>query len=244
MKEIWNQMNWTQNIIENFWKHVNVPKDWETNDRCWEWIGGKGSNRKVYGTFTIKLSKYHKTFRAHRFIYECYNGPIPNDLIVLHKCDNPGCVNPNHLYAGTYKQNTQDMITKNRQKNVKGSDVGTSVLTNEDVLTILNNIENGSFNNIDQICNIYHVSTNTIYRILKRERWTHLTSNYSDQTLQQFRSKIIGNCSNKLNEEIVKLIKLDLKNNISYNNISTKYNITKSNISAIKHNKIWSKVTI
>jgi hypothetical protein len=88
-----NKMNYPQNIIDNFWSKVNYPG----NDiDCWEWIAAKGSNRRVYGTFSIKSSQYHKTFRAHRFAWEFYNGPIPDKLLVLHKCDNPPCCNPEH----------------------------------------------------------------------------------------------------------------------------------------------------
>ena len=148
-------MNYPQNIIDNFWSKVNYPG----NDiDCWEQIAAKGSNRRVYGTFSIKSSQYHKTFRAHRFAWEFYNGPIPDKLLVLHKCDNPPCCNPEHLFLGTEQDNMTDKINKNRHVIVRGSDVGTSKLTENDIDEILSGISSGKYQKVSQI---YKISTPT-----------------------------------------------------------------------------------
>ena len=75
---------------------------------CWIWTGAK--DRDGYGRFWIG----GKTKRAHRVSYEAFKGPIPGDLELLHSCDNPSCVNPEHLSAGTSKDNSQDMMRKGR----------------------------------------------------------------------------------------------------------------------------------
>lgn len=75
---------------------------------CWLWTGAK--NKQGYGHLKIK----GKTYRAHRVSYELFNGKIPPGFLVMHKCDNPLCVNPNHLKLGTHKDNTQDMMEKGR----------------------------------------------------------------------------------------------------------------------------------
>lgn len=75
---------------------------------CWLWTGWK--NGKGYGSYTVN----HKKYRAHRFIYEFFYGAIPKGLLILHDCDNPSCVYPGHLYAGTHKDNSDDMVNRGR----------------------------------------------------------------------------------------------------------------------------------
>lgn len=89
--------------ILRFWKWVK-----KTPKGCWEWQGclTKGG----YGRFQV----HPKTLRAHRVSYFLFNGPIIDSQLVLHKCDNPLCVNPEHLFLGTSKENTDDMIAKGR----------------------------------------------------------------------------------------------------------------------------------
>jgi hypothetical protein len=76
---------------------------------CWEWT--HSVNNIGYGMFRFSSSGMRT---AHRVSYELFNGPIPKGLAVCHKCDNPKCVNPKHLWAGTLKDNAQDMVAKGR----------------------------------------------------------------------------------------------------------------------------------
>lgn len=86
---------------------------------CWIWIGA----RQRFGYGTIGLGKQY--LKAHRLSYEKFVGPIPKSLeskhgmCVCHRCDNPSCVNPDHLFIGTQKNNMQDMHYKNRNGNLK-----------------------------------------------------------------------------------------------------------------------------
>ncbi len=77
---------------------------------CWEWTRGK--DPKGYGR--VKIRGYF--FIASRLSFLIHNGYLPDDLLVCHSCDNPGCVNPDHLWLGTHKGNMQDMISKGRQR--------------------------------------------------------------------------------------------------------------------------------
>lgn len=89
-----------------FWCHV------KKTDSCWLWI--RGTNKRGYGQFNSGVTKGYKNTRAHRYSWELVNGVIPEDLQVLHKCHNPKCVNPEHLYLGTHRQNMDDRIRRNR----------------------------------------------------------------------------------------------------------------------------------
>ena len=76
---------------------------------CWIWVGHK--NEHGYGIIT---NENKKQVKAHRFIYEQTYGAIPPKMNALHKCDNPACVNPQHIYLGTQKDNVRDMMERNR----------------------------------------------------------------------------------------------------------------------------------
>lgn len=83
----------------------------KTPDGCWEWAGARMNTG--YGVFGIRNLSY----RAHRVAFEMATGRHPGPLLVCHRCDNPGCVNPGHLWLGTNSENTRDMIRKGRARN-------------------------------------------------------------------------------------------------------------------------------
>jgi hypothetical protein len=108
----------TPNVITRFFQFVTLPgNEQDINfenldfDSCWIWHGSKAG----IGYGTIKYPPCKQCY-AHRFSYQLFNGPIPNGLDVCHSCDNPLCVNPAHLWAGTAKDNTHDSIKKGRFK--------------------------------------------------------------------------------------------------------------------------------
>lgn len=87
-----------------FWAKV----DKQAPNGCWEWTGSRLP--KGYGQFAPN----HRPVRAHRYSYELHHGTVPAGLMVLHRCDNPPCVNPAHLYAGTRLDNARDAVMRDR----------------------------------------------------------------------------------------------------------------------------------
>ena len=128
-----DQTKYTQEQPEvRFWRFVDKKSD----NECWEWIGNKMPNG--YGQFSLG-KKSQGSEGAHRVSWKLHNKEeIPHRWHVMHKCDNPSCVNPNHLSIGTAKENTQDMIAKGRKRTVspKGELNGKSLLNEEQVRTI------------------------------------------------------------------------------------------------------------
>lgn len=92
------------NTIDDYWNKVNK----ETSTGCWEWTGSKC--RDGYGLF--KMNKQN-VLLAHRWSV-IFDGKDPSNKIVMHTCDNPGCVNPAHLELGSQADNVKDMIAKGR----------------------------------------------------------------------------------------------------------------------------------
>ncbi len=137
---------------------------------CWIWTGGKfqGSD---YGDFRA-LGEC----RAHRVSYLLHVGEIPDKMLVLHKCDNPPCVNPHHLWLGTPLDNMKDMIDKGRDDKVKGMRHPAATITDEDVLEIRRtyNETNGKRGVQAILCRKFNLSRPQIYAIVHGKSWKHL----------------------------------------------------------------------
>ena len=145
----------TDTIGVRFWDKV------EKTDTCWLWTAGKDPNG--YGRFGID----RKARLAHRVAYEMLVGPIPKGLYCCHTCDNPSCVNPEHLFIGTQKDNMKDMAKKLR--GCHGTKSPNTKLTEGDVVAIR---EDPRSNRV--IGRDYGVSNGTVGCIKRRVSWSHI----------------------------------------------------------------------
>lgn len=132
---------------------------------CWEWTGARSAFG--YGMFTYMEGGHQRTVRAHRVALEMSGIPIPEGQQACHRCDNPPCVRPSHLFAGTSADNTADMVAKGRKWTPSSEDHHWARLTVEQVRAIRS--RGGSPQHV--LAAEFGVSQTTISRILAGATW-------------------------------------------------------------------------
>lgn len=132
---------------------------------CWEWQFYK--DKDGYGSFSIS-GNCSEGIRSNRASWILFRGKIPQGMCVLHHCDNPPCVNPDHLFLGTHKDNAIDRTRKSRGS--RGERVNTNILKREHVIEIRKSLKNRS-----ELSILFNVSYATICDIINRRSWKWLT---------------------------------------------------------------------
>ena len=149
----------TQRTLWRFLEKVDV----KSNDKCWEWLGYK--TWEGYGRLR-NLNR--EKILVHRFSWLIHFGKIPEGMLICHHCDNPPCVNPEHLFMGTHQDNAIDRERKNRRKAPKGEESSLSKLKNKDVIEIREKFRNGKRN--CDLAREYKVHPSTISLIVLKKK--------------------------------------------------------------------------
>jgi hypothetical protein len=217
---------------ERFWAKV------KKTDICWTWKGSR--NGDGYGHFFFN----GRVMLAHRVVWTMANGAIPDGLQVLHKCDNPPCVRPDHLFLGTQLDNLADMEKKGRRDWSKGETCHDARLTEQQVIEI----RDSSHPHDTQFCKMaaekYKVTPSHIRAIITGKKWKYLIEDGST-LIPYLNTNHFGelNPSAKLTEQEVIQILSFLKQGISGKELAAKYMVTKTTISRIKTGGLWRHLT-
>jgi hypothetical protein len=144
---------------QQFWGKVDKSGD------CWVWTGFM--NGAGYGLYD-PIGRQRRL--THRYSWELHNGSIPKGMHVLHRCDNPPCVNPDHLWLGTHQQNMEDKAKKGRCRRGKGNHH--SKLTVEKVLEIRAMRAAGA--TIKELRALFGLSSGGVTGVIYRKSWRYL----------------------------------------------------------------------
>lgn len=177
--------------------------------------------------------------RAHRFSYEYFNGQILANLFVLHSCDNPPCVNPDHLYEGTVLDNTKDRVNRGRQCDRRGSKSGTATIVEENVIEILEGVKARKFQLRNDVLQYFNISEDVLANILNRRCWTNITDNYSDSEMYQIR-KLIDSRRKLTDQQVFDVRQRAIKETLI--SISTSYGVGVKLIKSILVGKTYHEI--
>lgn len=156
--------DWITAPVEvRFFRHLSEPDE----RGCILWTSTK--NHSGYGVLCIKASLNTRIF-AHRLAWIIKHGDIPGDLYVLHRCDNPPCVNVDHLFLGTQQDNNRDKLLKGRH--AKGEQCRRSHLTEDMVRAIRAARDSGESQY--SIGRRFGIAQQTVHKIVSRQRWAHV----------------------------------------------------------------------
>ncbi len=214
-----------EGYVDRFWSRV----DKKGPDDCWEW--NRNILKNGYGQFWCG-----EPVLAHRFSYEAINGEgSARGMKVLHRCDNPPCCNPDHLFLGTSKDNMDDKHQKGRQRYIKGDECSWSKLTESDVKEIRELIAQGMVQR--RIAEKYNVHPATICYINKNASWNH-----NGEIRKRGQPKGEECFQSKLNSGDVLKIKELISKGISQQRIANEFDISQTLVARIKSGRAWKHI--
>lgn len=195
---------------------------------CWVWTGGV--DQDGYGTFRAEaIGVMHQ--RAHRWSWAYHNNQmIPKGGMICHKCDNPCCVNPEHLFLGDALVNMQDKIAKGRQRVAIGAFAGPAKITEEQASDIL--VDPRPY---AAIAADYGISASTVGSIKQRVSWQHVKG----EAVKAKRVSPRKGKSNRITPDIVREIRTSTDSGAK---LSAQYGISKQTVCDIRKRRSWAHI--
>lgn len=151
-----------QKLIDKFWSNVQKGNP----DECWIWIGSPSGNG--YGQLRFE----GVTYRSNVLSYLINKGNIPARMYICHTCDNPICVNPNHLFVGTPSDNAKDRQQKGRGRPMDGENNSNNRFTKESIIQMRSMFQKGYLCN--EIAHIFDTNPEYVRNVVKRKVWKDL----------------------------------------------------------------------
>ena len=197
---------------------------------CWNWTGKK--DRMGYGRCSFEGKKQF----THRISHKVFKGPVPDDLCVLHSCDNPACINPDHLRVGTQEDNAGDMLSRNRAS--VGERHTASKLNNESVMKIVKLRNDGM--TIADIARNFDVASTTVSSVLRGHTWSHLTGIERATIGPKLRGSMC-HASKLCDADVIEILRLS-ESGMGGRDISKLFPISESGVSGILLGKSWKHI--
>lgn len=152
-------------LIGRFWEKVRRS----SKNACWVWTASRLKASGGYGQIRT-AGAGSKMIKAHRLSWIIHNGPIPTGMCVLHRCDNPPCVNPRHFFLGTNVENTEDSVMKGRR--AKGERIARATTTARQAREVKRRRKDGQKSS--EIARELGLTKDVVYQIVRGRTWKHV----------------------------------------------------------------------
>lgn len=218
---------------------------------CWNWT--RRSKQRGYGVAYFGKERW----LAHRAAYTLAKGAIPEGMSVCHSCDNPACINPDHLWLGTHKENMHDSIKKGRSRKPpvhvgedhwrhkypemveRGEDNPNAIKSDEEVIALRRDYVSGV--PLATLFKRYSVTKSSIHDYTSGRSWKHLLGVDDSPTLEQLKAECARRRRNnaRLSKEIADVIRRRIKAGETQRALASEYGVHNATINDIHKNKIW-----